>query len=171
MPNDQQYPNLCLGIICGFTFSLLGALANVIPAKCQEISVTTMMLYAGIGSLLFSSIAHFIPNLQLDIFIRNSEWNTTIILIEIALGFFTMVANGLLILANRLSSPTINSVIRRSEILLVLGYDVLFLKEYPDSIESVGYLIVLISVILITFADYLQKILRPERNESTSHAI
>ena len=78
-----------------------------------------------------------------------------------------MIANGLLIMANRLSSPTINSVMRRSEILLVLGYDVIFLKEYPDAIEGCGYVIVLLSVIGITFSDAIQEWISKDKRSTT----
>ena len=162
---SHHYPYFYIGIVCGFVFASFGALGNVICAKCPEISICTMMLYSGIGSLFFSIIAHFMPNLQLDIFTANYDKNVTKLSIEIILGFATMFTNGLLILANRLSSPTINSIIRRADILLVLAYDVIFLKEYPDAIQSVGYIIVLISVILITFADHIQRKLRKERSE------
>ena len=91
--------------------------------------------------------------------------NYTKILVEIILGFFGMMANGLLILANRLSSPTINSVVRRSEIILVLIYDVIWFKEYPDVIEGCGYVVVLISVIIMTFADQIQESILKLKNQ------
>ena len=74
--------------------------------------------------------------------------------------------------ANRLSSPTINSVVRRSEIILVLLYDVIWLKDYPDIIEGCGYVIVLISVIIITFADQIhESILQLKNRQSTMQAV
>jgi drug/metabolite transporter (DMT)-like permease len=130
-----------------------------------------MMLYAGVGSLVFSFAANFVPNFQLHLTIGNYHSGIPTLALEICLGFCTMIANGLLVLANRLSSPTINSVIRRSEILLVLGYDVIFLKEYPDAIESCGYIIVILSVIGITFSDAIQELISKDRNKRSTTEI
>ena len=165
--SSMQYKQIYLGIISAFIFATLGALANVIPAKCQEISWCVMMLYAGAGSLLFSIIANIFPSFKLDIWLSNSDSYTSKLAVEITLGFFGMMANGFLILANRLSSPTINSVVRRSEIILVLLYDIIWYKEYPDAIEGCGYAIVLISVIIITFADQVNEMALKLINRST----
>ena len=161
-----------LGITSAFVFAILGALGNVIPAKCREVSWYVMMLYAGFGSLLFSILANFFPDFKLNILSSGYTSNYPKIIIEITLGLFGMMANGLLILANRLSSPTINSVVRRSEIILVLIYDVIWFKEYPDVIEGCGYVVVLISVIIITFADQIQESILKFRNQhSTSQEV
>ena len=167
---SKKYQRIYLGISSAFVFAILGALANVIPAKCREVSWDVMMLYAGFGSLLFSTLANFLPIFKLNILGFSSDY--TKILVEIILGFFGMMTNGLLILANRLSSPTINSVVRRSEIILVLIYDVIWFKEYPDVIEGCGYVVVLISVIIITFADQIQEsILKLKNQHLTSQEV
>ena len=130
------------------------------------------MLYAGVGSLVCSIIANFIAGFELNIWGLERTSYTFKTIVEITIGFFGMMANGLLILANRLSSPTINSVVRRSEIILVLLYDVIWLKDYPDIIEGCGYVIVLISVIIITFADQIHKeILKLKNRQSTMQAV
>ena len=127
-----------------------------------------MMFHAGIGSIFFSIVSIAIPNVQLDILIGNYYKNVERLLIEISLAFLAMTANGLLILANKLSSPTINSVIRRSEILMVLAYDAVILDKFPDSTEICGYTVVSISVISISFSDYIQDLLSGKRNEEAN---
>ena len=159
-------PNLWMGIICAFVFSILGALANVIPVKCKDTPVSYMMISAGMGSLFVSSIAHVVPEFQIDIPFGYEFLSTQKISKEIGIGFMITLTNGLLIFANRLSSPTINSVIRRSEILLVLGHDILFLQDYPDALQICGYVTVTISVITITFSDPIQELLIKKTNES-----
>ena len=53
-----------------------------------------------------------------------------------------------------------------------LIYDVIWFKEYPDFIEGCGYVVVLISVIIITFADQIQESILKFRNQhSTSQEI
>ena len=159
-------PNLWMGIICAFVFAILGALANVIPVKCKDTPVSYMMISAGMGSLFVSSIAHVVPKFQIDIPFGYKFLSTPKMSIEIGIGFMITLTNGLLIFANRLSSPTINSVIRRSEILLVLGHDILFLQDYPDSLQICGYVTVTLSVIAITFSDPIQELLTRKTNES-----
>ena len=172
LQSTNEFTQIYLGVISAFVFAILGALANVIPAKCSEISLSIMMLYAGVGSLFCSIIANFFTGFELNIWVLESTSYTFKIFVEIIIGFFGMMANGLLILANRLSSPTINSVVRRSEIILVLLYDVIWLKDYPDIIEGCGYVIVLISVIIITFADQIHKsILQLKNRQSTMQAV
>ena len=100
---SYYYPNIPLGIICAFVFATLGALANVIPVKCKDVSCCIMMLYAGIGSLVFSVAANFIPHFQMHIALGNYYSGIPTLAVEICLGFVTMIANGLLILANSLS--------------------------------------------------------------------
>ena len=169
---SKRYQRIYLGIISAFVFAILGGLANVIPAKCREVSWYVMMLYAGFGSLFFSTLTNFLPIFKLTIFGSGYSYSYTKIIVEITLGFFGMMANGLLILANRLSSPTINSVVRRSEIILVLIYDVIWFKEYPDVIEGCGYVVVLISVIIMTFADQIQEsILKLKNQHLTSQEV
>ena len=161
-----QNTNLWMGMICAFLFSILGALANVIPVKCKDTPVSYMMISAGMGSLFVSSIAHIVPKFQIDIPFGYKFLSTPKICKEIGIGFMITLTNGLLIFANRLSSPTINSVIRRSEILLVLGHDILFLQDYPDAMQICGYVTVTISVITITFSDPIQELLTKKTNKS-----
>lgn len=158
--------NLWIGMSCAFLFSILGALANVIPVKCMDTPICYMMISAGMGDLFISSIAYFMPMFQIDIPFSYKFLSTPQISKEIGIGFMIALTNGLLILANRLSSPTINSVIRRSEILLVLGHDILFLHDYPDALQICGYVTVTISVIAITFSDPIQELLTKKTNES-----
>ena len=125
-----------------------------------------MMISAGMGSLFVSSIAHFAPKFQIDIPFSYKFLSSPKICKELGIGFMITLTNGLLIFANRLSSPTINSVIRRSEILLVLGHDILFLQDYPDALQICGYVTVTISVVAITFSDPIQELLTKKTNES-----
>jgi hypothetical protein len=146
-----------IGVGLAFTFATTGAMCNVIPVKCKRVSTHTLMFWAGLGNVVFSFLCIPGPRVNLDtVFdpfnLELIQWITVMVL-----GSLAVVINQLLIYANILSSPPVNSMTRRSEILLVLFIDMLCFGIYPDVIKGVGYAIVLGSVIGMATANDIQK--------------
>ena len=78
---SKRYQRIYLGIISAFVFAILGGLANVIPAKCREVSWYVMMLYAGFGSLFFSTLTNFLPIFKLTMFGTKTTYLVIFILV------------------------------------------------------------------------------------------
>jgi len=146
-----------IGVGLSFTFATAGAMCNVIPVKCKCVSTHTLMFWAGLGNVISSFLCLPLPKLELDTLFQPEilEWFQWIIVI--VLGFLGVAINQLLMLANILSTPTVNSMTRRSEIILVLFIDMFYFNVYPNALKGIGYAIVLISVVGMAAANDLQK--------------
>ena len=147
--NGNEY---WIGILLSLLFSLSAAINKIIPKKCRNVSCITILLWSGIGDILAAFLAYVIPDMQLHLLSPKSLTETQLLVI-VSLGIISIVTNFLIIYSDRIGSPVINSVVRRSEILLVVLIDMAYFRQYPDTIEAVGYSIVFASVIFKIAAD------------------
>ena len=147
--NGNEY---WIGIILSLLFSLSAAINKIIPKKCRNVSCITILLWSGIGDILAAFLAFIIPDMHLYL-LSPKSLNETQLFVIVSLGLVSILTNFLIIYSDRIGSPVINSVVRRSEILLVVFIDMAYFREFPDSIEAIGYSIVFASVIFKIAAD------------------
>ena len=147
--SDNEY---WIGILLALLFSLSAAINKIIPKKCRNVSCITLLLWSGVGDIIAAFMSYSVPEMKLYL-LSPKDLNETQILVIVSLGLVAISTNFMIIYSDRIGSPVINSVVRRSEILIVVLIDIIYFKEYPDSIESLGYLIVFASVIFKVAAD------------------
>ena len=143
-----------VGILLSLLFSLSAAMNKIIPKKCRNVSCITLLVWSGVGDIIAAFLAYVLPEMKLYL-LKPKSLSDIQLLVIVGLGIVSISTNFLIIYSDRIGSPVINSVIRRSEILLVVFVDMAYFKEYPDSIEAIGYFIVFASVILKIAADQL----------------
>jgi len=86
-------------------------MCNVIPVKCKRVSTHTLMFWAGLGNVIFSFLCVPLPKIDLVTLFYPYELEWFQWLIIIVLGVLAVAINQLLILANILSSPPVNSMV------------------------------------------------------------
>ena len=145
-----------IGVTLSFTFAISASLNNLIPNKCNYVSVYTLMFWAGIGDIVISFFCLLLPNVVLSTVFSPHALTKLQWLFVFILGMAALLANQLTMYGNRVGSPVVNSVIVRSEVLIALFIDAIFFDRYPNYAEIVGYGIVLLSVFGMIFANKIQ---------------
>ena len=78
-------------------------------------------------------------------------------LISISIGAMAVLQNFLIIPMIRWTGPTVCSMMRRTEVLMVLVVDVAFYSIYPNTIATVGYGLVIASSFGMILAPKIEK--------------
>ena len=83
----------------------------------------------------------------------------------IILGIVALVVNLFILIGNIWCTPIVMAMLRRSEVLMVLIIDVTYYHIFPDIVESIGYVLVLSSLVGMTMADEIQDWICPDRQK------
>ena len=78
-------------------------------------------------------------------------------LITLSIGAMAVLMSFLFITMIRWTSPTVCSMVRRTEVLMVLVVDVAFYSIYPNVIGAVGYCLVIVSSLGMVLAPNIEK--------------
>lgn len=150
--DSMQYP---LGILASGVAAFCGALVNVQVAKCRTCSSNLLMVSGGIGTLLVSFLCPLIhvPNRIFEdvSMIPYSSW---LLIISVSIG--SIAAGLLLVIANKLASPTIVIMFRSTELIFALLGEWIIFKIPPELLGCLGSILVLASVIAMPWAESIQ---------------
>ncbi|TRY61304.1 hypothetical protein TCAL_14962 [Tigriopus californicus] len=144
-----------LGILASGVASICGALVNVQVAKCRMCSSNLLMISGGVGTLLVSFLCPLI-NIPNRIFEDSSgiPFSSWMLIISVSIG--SIVAGLLLVIANKLASPTIVIMFRSTELIFALAGEWMIFKITPELLGCLGSILVLASVIAMPWADSIQ---------------
>ena len=78
-------------------------------------------------------------------------------LITLSIGAIAVLMSYLFLIMIRWTSPTVCSMMRRTEVLMVLFVDVVFYSIYPNIIGAVGYALVIMSSLGMVLAPNIEK--------------
>ena len=132
-----------LGVGLCLYAALAGAVANVVGAQCNKMSVSTshLMLVSGFSSLILSLISSFVIENRL-LTDPGSLSQKAAIMLPISAGI-TMVAYWTITLAVSITRhPTLISMLRSTEILISLVTESLWYSQLPGTLSLVGSLLV-----------------------------
>jgi len=144
-----------IGLAFGFGFAVSSSMCNVLPCFSKTVAVNVFMFWAGWGSVAVAFLLPPVVGLCMKTVYYASiigwmDWVAVVGLAAVAL-----MCNQLLIIATLWSSPTVMSMMRRSEIVLVMIID-MTRQKFPDTFGSVGFGLVLLSCLGMTFSNNIQ---------------
>jgi len=146
-----------IGFGFGLSFAVSSALCNNIPCYFNKVAVNVFMFWAGWGSIGVAFLLPTLVGLEMNTLYNAAAMTWEQWLSVTGLAAIALFVNLLLIVAALWSSPTVMSMVRRTEILLVLFIDMAYYSIFPDAISGVGYGLVLFSVCGIVVANDIQK--------------
>ena len=170
-----EIPNqYIIGVAVGFSCAFASGLSLVLSAKAKRCPNHILMIVVGFGTLLVGMIG---PLLTLDNrFLKSiNTWEssmkdislTTDLSLTTFAGILSLLGAFVLIYASQIAPPTLISTIRSCEILLALLYEKVILidvmKHGSEQRNSkmiwlvLGALLVLVSAILMTVSDWIEK--------------
>merc|ERR1712226_172810 len=135
------------GVAIGLTYALAGALGNCIPSYCKTVSTKVFMLWGGFGSIIISFVLPLIPKLEVNtvfntLCLSALDWFLIVLMATVAL-----CVQQVTVLGTIWATPTIFSMVRRTEILYVLVIDMAYFGDFPNALGVAGYIIVFASVV------------------------
>lgn len=152
--NTKRGGNYYVGVGLGIYAAAAGAVANVTAAKCskKKISSSQLMFVSGISSLILSFVSvTFLPNRLLT-----NPYSLSLkaaILLPVS-GCITMVAYWTITLAISIThNPTLISMLRSTEILIILVTEALWWNELPGTTTLLGSLLVAACVLTMAAHD------------------
>lgn len=151
--NENQY---WIGVLLSLLYSITGGIVSIIPKKSSNVVLCHLMIWAGIGDVVGACLIYGLPAMRLNIFTPSNlstiQWS-----VVVCLSIGSVAMNSALIYGFQIGSPVINVVIRRSDLLLVLLVNMTYLKVFPDYIETIGYILILVSIAIKILADKQRK--------------
>jgi len=148
--DDADNNGYYIGVLLALGAAMSGSAQNVIVAKLDQISSTSLCTYGGLGGIILAlAYGIFVDTEDMIIpsilSVTAEEWLTLIILGAMGLvGFFALTRSLQLI------PPTTVAVVRAMEIVLAYGIQAAVLGEVPNALAVVGSSLVIFSV--VTFA-------------------
>jgi len=142
-----------IGVLLALGAAVSGSASNVIVAKVEEISTTSLCTYSGLGGIILALIYGTMLDTE-DVILTNitmvtaNEW-----LILLLLGGMGLVGFFALTRSLQLIPPTTVAVVRAMEIVLAYGVQAAVLGEIPDTLALVGSSFVIISVVAFAAED------------------
>jgi len=142
-----------IGVLLALGAAVSGSASNVIVAKVEEISSTSLCTYSGLGGIILALIYGIMIDTE-DVILTNitmvtaNEW-----LILLMLGGMGLVGFFALTRSLQLIPPTTVAVVRAMEIVLAYGVQAAVLGEIPDTLALVGSSFVIISVVAFAAED------------------
>jgi len=142
-----------IGVLLALGAAISGSASNVIVAKVEEVSSTSLCTYSGLGGIILALIYGTMIDTE-DVILTNitmvtaNEW-----LILLMLGGMGLVGFFALTRSLQLIPPTTVAVVRAMEIVLAYGVQAAVLGEIPDTLALVGSSFVIISVVAFAAED------------------
>ncbi|XP_059078344.1 uncharacterized protein LOC131876852 isoform X2 [Tigriopus californicus] len=145
-----------LGLLLTLAFAISCSLTHVTPALATEVPNQAFLFCAGLGTSLVSFV---IPLLGIEMYLIQRDLSTVepvVWLLIFGLGLCSVVFQVLMVMAIRRTLPTIVSMVRRSDIILVIIIEATWFGSFPSIFGWIGIALVLISITGITFADKIE---------------
>jgi len=146
-----------IGFGLAIAFALSTASTLNILFYVKDLPINVMMFWTAWGNVAISFVLPFMVGVKMDILYSVStitliEWlaNSGLVLISVLISY-------MFVWGTLLCSPSVMSMMRRLDILLVMLVDMIFFNIFPDVLETFGYIIVFASVCLMVVADNIQK--------------
>jgi len=142
-----------IGVLLALGAAVSGSASNVIVAKVEEVSSTSLCTYSGLGGIILALIYGTMLDTE-DVILTNftmisaHEW-----LILLLLGGMGLVGFFALTRSLQLIPPTTVAVVRAMEIVLAYGVQAAVLGEIPDTLALVGSSFVIFSVVAFAAED------------------
>merc|ERR1719233_2507388 len=142
-----------IGVLLALGAAVSGSASNVIVAKVEEISSTSLCTYSGLGGIILALLYGTMLDTE-DVILTNitmvtaNEW-----LILLMLGGMGLVGFFALTRSLQLIPPTTVAVVRAMEIVLAYGVQAAVLGEIPNTLALVGSSFVIISVVAFAAED------------------
>jgi len=144
-----------IGVLLALGAAMCGSASNVIVAKVEEISSTSLCTYSGLGGVVLALVYGTMVDTE-DVILTNitmvsaQEWLILLLLSGMGVvGFFALTRSLQLI------PPTTVAVVRAMEIVLAYGVQAAVLGEIPDDLALVGSSFVIISVVAFAAEDVI----------------
>jgi len=143
-----------LGAVLALGAAITGATANVIIAKCQEVSSSVQVFYSGLGGVIIAIVIGFLDHQNRILFaftsVTASEWMLLGMLGGMGiLGYFCLTRSLQLI------PPTTVAVLRAMEIILAYLAQALVMGEIPDLLAISGSSLVMLSVVAFALEELI----------------
>jgi len=142
-----------IGVLLALGAAISGSASNVMVAKVEEVSTTSLCTYSGLGGIILALIYGTMFDTE-DVILTNinmisaHEW-----LILLLLGGMGLVGFFALTRSLQLIPPTTVAVVRAMEIVLAYGVQAAVLGEIPDTLALVGSSFVIFSVVAFAAED------------------
>jgi len=153
--DDDDSIGYYIGVLLALGAAMCGSASNVIVAKVEEISSTSLCTYSGLGGVLLALVYGTMVDTE-DVILTNitmvsaQEWLILLLLSGMGVvGFFALTRSLQLI------PPTTVAVVRAMEIVLAYGVQAAVLGEIPDDLALVGSSFVIISVVAFAAEDVI----------------
>lgn len=153
VPSDTG-PSYYIGALLALGAALTGASANVIIAKCQEVSSSVMVFYSGLGGVVLAFVFGFLDP-QDRILFSISSVSTTEWLVLGMLGGMGILGYFCLTRSLQLIPPTTVAVLRAMEIILAYLAQALVMGEVPDLLAISGSSLVMLSVVAFALEELI----------------
>lgn len=146
-----------IGALLALGSAVTGAAANVIIAKCQQVSSAVMVFYSGVGGVVLALVFSTSDPANRIVFslasISPSDWAVLCLLGAMGItGYFCLTRSLQLI------PPTTVAVLRAMEIILAYLAQAIVMGELPDLLAISGSSLVMLSVMAFALEEI---ILRP----------
>jgi len=150
-PQPGQASTYSLGAVLALGSAITGAAANVIIAKCHQVSSTCMVFYSGVGGVVLALVSGFSdPDWSGFAIgsIASSQW-----LVLVLLGLAGVTGYFALTRSLQLVPPTTVAVLRAMEIILAYLVQALVMAEVPGLLACSGSSLVVLSVLAFALED------------------
>ena len=154
--DKEAYPHYWAGVAVTLACSLSIGLGHIMVAKCRDVPSIVLNMYVGLFSgviALFCPLTSLTNRILTDpAAITSSDWAVLTVL-----NLVMLAAMQLVFLGNKWSNPTLVSMLRCLEIVLVLATDMAVFKVVPGLVSALGTAAVTASVLSIPLLDMLAK--------------
>jgi len=148
------------GVALAVTACVTGGLKNVLVAKCEGVSTSSLVNWSAIFGLVIAvTYSQFQSDSRiLSVAITEISWSDWFILIGLAVSGLLAFTSGTKAL--QLISPNLVASLRAMELVLAYGVQSLITWESPDTLSCIGGGLVLGGVLLLTFQDPIFHVVR-----------
>lgn len=154
MLSDKIYTDLdipfIIGLVAAIASVLCLALSTVAIRKLKEVHFSIILLYMSFTGVIENSVLN---GTVFPLVVIKCGWDQVLCML---VGMFGAAANGFLILATQVEPVGLVAVQKSSyEILVSAVFQILFFSVYPDVYSISGAVLVLISLIVIGFKNWI----------------
>lgn len=151
------YPfnKLSIGLIAGIVSGILDGSANGFRKDLSgKVSKIVLVLLTGIGGVIVSGILIVIFKEELNFLpaLSSTGW-----LVGIVFGALLVLLNYLLLIGFQNFDLSLGAIVLSLELLFALLFGILFLKEFPTTLEIAGGTLILIANILPNIKSFVTK--------------
>jgi len=148
---EGQASTYSLGAVLALGSAITGAAANVIIARCDQVSSTTMVFHSGVGGVVLALLTGLSDPHWSGFAIGSISSSQWVVLVVLGLagvtGYFALTRS------LQLVPPTTVAVLRAMEIILAYLVQALVMAEVPGLLACSGSSLVVLSVLAFALED------------------